>query len=242
MWIRPSMPGSISTKAPKLVRLRTLPWSAGADRVLERQDHPRILLGLLHAEGDLLLGLVDLEHHRLDGLADADDLRRVPDVAGPAHLGDVDQALDARLELDEGAVVGDRDDLALDAGADRVLGGDVLPRVALELLHAEADALALPVDVEDLDLDFVADLHHLGRVRDAAVRHVGDVEQAVHAAEVDERPEVGDVLDDALPHLADQRAPSSGARACCARSCSRITRRLTTMLRRRLLSLMILNS
>ena len=25
MWIRPSMPGSISTNAPKLVRLRTLP-------------------------------------------------------------------------------------------------------------------------------------------------------------------------------------------------------------------------
>src|SRR5688500_14756374 len=32
-------------------------------------------------------------------------------------------------------------------------------------------------------------------------RHVGDVEQAVDAAEIDERTEVGDVLDDALPHL-----------------------------------------
>jgi len=53
------------------------------------------------------------------------------------------------------------------------------------------------------DLDLGADLHIFGRVGDAAVRHVGDVEQAVHAAEVDERAEVGDVLDDALPHLAD---------------------------------------
>ncbi len=37
---------------------------------------------------------------------------------------------------------------------------------------------------------------------DAAPRHVGDVQQAVDAAEVDERPVVGDVLDDALEHLA----------------------------------------
>src|SRR5678815_2230149 len=36
-------------------------------------------------------------------------------------------------------------------------------------------------------------------MRDAAPRHVGDVEQAVDAAEIDECPEVGDVLDHALP-------------------------------------------
>ena len=38
---------------------------------------------------------------------------------------------------------------------------------------------------------------------DAAPAHVGDVQQAVDAAQVDERAEVGDVLDDALAELAD---------------------------------------
>ena len=37
---------------------------------------------------------------------------------------------------------------------------------------------------------------------DAAPRHVGDVQQAVDAAQIDERAVVGDVLDDALEHLA----------------------------------------
>ena len=37
---------------------------------------------------------------------------------------------------------------------------------------------------------------------DAAPRHVGDMEQAVDAAEVDERAVVGDVLDHAFDHLA----------------------------------------
>src|SRR5206468_4234743 len=64
-------------------------------------------------------------------------------------------------------------------------------------------AFALPVDVDDLDLDLLPDVHHLGRVRHAAIAHVGDVEQAVHAPEIDEGAEVGDVLDDALPRLAD---------------------------------------
>ena len=174
---------------------------ARADRVLERQHHPRILLRLLHAERDLLLVRIDLEHHRLDRLADADELRRMTDVARPAHLADVHEAFDARLELDERAVVRDADDLARDARADRILLGDVLPRVALELLEAEARCARAPVDVEHLDLELRADLHELGRMRDAAPRHVGDVEQAVDAAEIDECTEVGDVLDDALPHL-----------------------------------------
>ena len=41
-------------------------------------------------------------------------------------------------------------------------------------------------------------------MRHPAVGHVGDVEQAVHAAQIDEGAEVGDVLDHALPHLADR--------------------------------------
>ena len=38
-------------------------------------------------------------------------------------------------------------------------------------------------------------------MRDPAPRHVGDVQQAVDTAQIDERAEVGDVLDDAFAHL-----------------------------------------
>ena len=78
----------------------------------------------------------------------------------------------------------------------------------------ERDALAVVVDAQDHDLDLVVDREHLGRVVEAAPRHVGDVQQAVDAAQVDERAEVGDVLDDALADLAgldlgEQRASSA---------------------------------
>ena len=63
---------------------------------------------------------------------------------------------------------------------------------------------------------FLADLEHFGRVADAAPAHVGDVEQAVHAVEVDERAEIGDVLDRALAdvaghHLGEQLGAAFGA-------------------------------
>src|SRR4029077_19123174 len=180
-----------------------LALDAHADRILLRQCHPGILFGLLHPERDLFFGLVDLQDHGFDRLADRHDFRWVADIAGPAHLGDVHQTLDAGLELDECAVVGDRHHLALYARADGILRRHVLPGVRLQLFQAQADALELPIDVEDLDLDFLADVDHFGWMRDSTVTHVGDMEQSVHAPEIDERAEVGDVLDDPFPDLTD---------------------------------------
>src|SRR6266446_6316058 len=177
----------------------------GADRVGLADPQPRILLGLFHAERDFLFGLVDFQDDRFDRLADRHELRGVPDVPRPAHLGDVDQPFDARLELDERAVVRDRDDLALHARSNRILRGDVLPGIGLQLLQAERDALALPIDVEDFHLELLADLHHFGGMRHAAVAHVRDVQQAVHATQVDEGAEVGDVFHHTLPHLIDRQ-------------------------------------
>src|SRR5438105_956303 len=176
-----------------------------ADGILLRQCHPRILLRLLHAERDFFFGLIDFQHDRFDRLADGDELRRMPYVAGPAHLGDVHEPFNPRLQLHERAVVRNRHDLALHPRSNRILRGDILPRIRLQLLEAERNALALPVDVENLDLELLADLHHLGGMRHAAVAHVGDVQQAVDAAEIDERAEVGDVLDDTFADLLDRQ-------------------------------------
>ena len=179
-----------------------MPLDHGAGRVLVGHLVPRVGLRLLHAQRDFLLVLVDAQDDHLDLVADLDELAGVVDALGPAHLGDVHEPFDALLELDEGAVAHHVDDLAGDAGADRVLVGDVLPRAGALLLQAQRDLLAILVDVQDHDLDLVVDLDHVARVVDPAPAHVGDVQQAVDAAEVDERAEVGDVLDDALADLA----------------------------------------
>src|SRR3546814_9888867 len=99
-------------------------------------------------------------------------------LLGPAHFGVVDQALDARLQLDEGAIFGDVGDAAGEHAADRIFRRSAFPRIALELLHAERDALRLAVDADDLHLHRVADVDHLRRVADALVAQIGDVERS----------------------------------------------------------------
>jgi len=170
---------------------------AGADRVVVADLLPRIGLELADAEGDLLLLLVDVEDDGVDFLADLEDVGRLLDALGPGELGDVDEAFDAALDLDERAVGDEVDDLAMDLLAHGVALLDAFPRVGLGLLEAEGDALALTVDFDDHDGDLLADLDDLARVADAAPGHVGDVQQAVETVEVHERAVVGDVLDDA---------------------------------------------
>ena len=70
------------------------------------------------------------------------------------------------------------------------------------MLHAQAHAILLAVELEDLDVDLVADIDHFAGMPDAPPRHVGDVQQAVDATEVDECAVVGEVLDDTFDVLA----------------------------------------
>ena len=159
---------------------------------------PRIGLALLEAERDAAALLVDIQHHDFDFVAGVHDLGRVDVLVGPVHFGHVHQALDAVFDLDEGAVVGDVGDLAEHAGVGRVAPCNVLPRISAQLLEAERDARALAIELEDAHIDLVADLDHFGRMLDALPGHVGDVQQAIDAAEVDEGAVIGEVLDRAL--------------------------------------------
>ena len=192
------MPSSTPTNTPKSVRFFTCPLMRLPTGWLMRTISHGIGLGLLEAERDAPVGGVDVEHHDVDLLADLEHLRRMRDALGPRHLGDVHQPLDAGLELDEGAVVGQADHLAVHARADRIALGDARPRIGHDLLHAERHAAALGIVLEHDDAGAVADADHVGRLVHAAPRHVGDVQQAVDAAEVDEGAVVGDVLHDAF--------------------------------------------
>src|SRR5205085_12428919 len=61
---------------------------------------------------------------------------------------------------------------------------------------------ALQIDLEDLDGDLLAHLDDLAGVLDVLPRELGDVHEAVHAAQVDEGAEVDDRGHDALADLA----------------------------------------
>ena len=81
---------------------------------------------------------------------------------------------------------------------DRVGAGELTPRVFLGRLEREGDALAVEIDVENLDGDLVAHGDDPVGVIDVLPRQLGHVDQAVDAAQIDEGAEVDDGGHDAL--------------------------------------------
>ncbi len=167
--------------------------------------HRVVLVDALERQREPAAVGVDLDDLHVHRLALRDDLARVLDVV-LRELRDVHEALDPREDLDERAEGDDLRDAPLDDVALLVALDHLLPGIALGLLQPERDPLAVAVDVEHLDLDLLPDLEHLGRVVHVRPRELGDVDEPVHAVEVDERAEVDDVRDLALDDVAGLEA------------------------------------
>ena len=112
----------------------------------------------------------------------------------------MDQAFDALLQFNESAVVGHADDAAMDARADRVALGGVQPGVGRQLLEAQGNPLLVAIELQNLYLDLVADVDQVTRMGQPAPAHIGDMQQAVDAAQVHERAVIGQVLHRAGQH------------------------------------------
>ena len=171
---------------------------ACADGIFFFKKFPRIGLGLFHAEADFLGIGIEAQHNDVDDVTDLDDAARMFDTFCPAHLADVDETLDALFEFDECTVVDEADDAAQSTNAGRITLCGVFPRIWRELFVAQADALIFFRVLEDFDLDLVADLNDFVRMIDTTPAHIGDVEEAVDAAQVNERTVFGDILDDTV--------------------------------------------
>ena len=87
-----------------------MPLTIAARRVAVGHLVPGVLLGLLHAQRDFLLVLVDVQHDDFDLVVDLHQFAGMADALGPGHFADVDQAFDALFELDERAVAHHVDD------------------------------------------------------------------------------------------------------------------------------------
>ena len=92
---------------------------------------PRVGGHLLQAERHPLLFLIDVQDDARHLLALLHDFVRMRDLAGPAHVRNVQQAIDAVLDLDERAIVGEVPNHAGNDLARHVLLGHLIPRIGL---------------------------------------------------------------------------------------------------------------
>src|SRR5690606_35276698 len=163
---------------------------------------PRVGLALLDTQGDTTTLFVDVQNHDFHFVADVDDFRRVDVFVGPVHFGNVHQTFNTFFQLSEAAVVGQVGNACHDAGVFRVRGLDGNPSIFDQLLQHPVASAALVILLQNLDVDLAANVDELGRVLDTLPGHVSDVQQAVFAAQINERTVVGEVLDHTFDMLA----------------------------------------
>src|SRR5690606_16214170 len=95
------------------------------------------------------------------------------------ELADMDQALDALFELDERAEIGRSRDQPGHRRPDRIFAVDRTPRILLELLHPQADFLRLGIELENPDLNGVANLQDVTGMADAVPTDLAHVKEPV---------------------------------------------------------------
>src|SRR5262249_40176777 len=169
-----------------------------ADGIFFRREQPGIRLRLLHPERNAAVARLDVENDDVNFFADFHGFRRLHGLFCPAHFGGVNEAFDALFELDERAVIHNADNFALELAACGILLIGVDPGILHQLLEAERNALLVLIELQDHHIEFLLRLNDVGRMLDAAPAEVGEVEQAVEAANVDERAVFGDVLHGAV--------------------------------------------
>src|ERR1700745_128193 len=102
-------------KGPEISHVANAAFDYGAHAVTIFNRGPGIRLELLQAQRDAAILCVRVPNHRIHLISGADAFGRMLHAPRPGHFGHVNQTFDARLELDESAIVGDIDDAAYDS-------------------------------------------------------------------------------------------------------------------------------
>src|SRR5581483_1678264 len=140
---------------------------------------------------------IDASDDRFDLLAFLQNLSGMLDPPRPRNVGNVDESIDAVLDFDKGAEVSQVSDASLNSRTNLITVTQSLPRVFLDLFHAEADAARFRIDAEHLNFYRVARINKLARMLDAfGPAHFGDMDQTFDTGfKLDERAISGHARD-----------------------------------------------
>mmetsp|Transcript_6380 Transcript_6380/g.9537 ORF Transcript_6380/g.9537 Transcript_6380/m.9537 type:complete len:337 (-) Transcript_6380:255-1265(-) len=119
-------------------------------------------------------------------------------LVGPIHFRYVNQTFNTLFQLSKATVVSQVGNACCNLAAFRITTLDINPGIFAQLLQAERNTVALTIELQNLDADFVANINDFARMLDALPGHIGNVQQAVNTTQIHERAVVGQVLDDTL--------------------------------------------
>src|SRR5271156_5274656 len=135
-----------------------------ADAMLREEGIPDIRLELFDAQRQTAVLGLNAQNHGLDLFALLEPFRGMLHALGPAQIAYVNQAVDAVLDLDERTEIRQVAHAALDLCSGRVTSHQVLPRILLELLHAQGDTAVRGIHAKNHRLHLITRLHQLRRM------------------------------------------------------------------------------
>ena len=152
---------------------------------------------MFQSQGDPFTILVDGQDLTCDFVALLEQLAGMPDLAGPGHVTDVQQAIDTFLEFDESTVIGEVADNPCNSCARRKFRGDIVPGIRRGLLHAEGNFFLVLIDSEDNHFHFVTDVDQFsGMINSLGPGHLADVYEALDAILEFHKSAIGHHIDD----------------------------------------------
>ena len=122
-------------------------------------------------------------------------------VLRPRHFGNVDKTFDTRSYFDECAVVGHYDNFTFHFVTHFQIGIQSIPWMGLQLFQAQRNAFFLIIEIEDNYIEFLIERNYFFGVRYTSPRKVGDVNQSIYAAQIDEYTIGSDILDSSFEYL-----------------------------------------
>ncbi len=163
-------------------------------RIVVAQGLPRIAFKLFHAKADPAVVGLDTDDHNVDHITFCAEGRHILDLLGPGNVIDVQKAVDAFLEVDESAAIGDFHNRLGKCHADRITLHNGIPGIFLKLFEAQRDTLLVQVIPENLCLDDITDIQDfLGVVDPLGPGQLGDMGKTLDAGlDFDECTEGGD--------------------------------------------------
>ena len=161
-----------------------------------RELLPRVSFALFQTQGDTTTFFVDIQNHNFHYIANVNNFGRVDVFVGPIHFGNVNQAFNAFFDFNEAAVVGQVGHATGQFGTFRITLSDSYPRIFAQLFQAKGYTSTFAVELQHFNSDFVANVYDFARMLNAFPCHIGNVQQAVNAAQINECTVVSEVLND----------------------------------------------
>ncbi len=119
-----------------------------------------------------------------------------------AHFAEMQQPFQPIIQRDKRAKIDDVGHRAFHQHALVIPLQRVIPGIGQQALATQGDTVGFAIQAEHVHVDFLADFEHVTRVIDAVPGQFADVDQAVRAAQVDERAKIAQPGDGAAHHVA----------------------------------------